>query len=93
MSQGYGSHKYAHAAAQQYVDTAQIHSIEAEVVCGAFDDHDVTANCTPESWTVLKAKPGQSLREWIKSCWLRGVNPRVYMPFLPYEIEEKLDLD
>ena len=38
-------------------------------------------------------KPVQSFKDQIKSCWKRGVNPRVYNPFLPAGLEEKLGLD
>lgn len=33
------------------------------------------------------------LREWVKGCWRRGVNPRVYNPFLPHGYEERVGLD
>ena len=35
----------------------------------------------------------QSLREWVRQCWERGVNPRVSMPFLPQSFEEENGLD
>ena len=33
---------------------------------------------------------GPSLREWLALCWKRGCNPRVYNPWLPHGIEERL---
>ncbi|HYE93376.1 MAG TPA: hypothetical protein VEA38_20255, partial [Terriglobales bacterium] len=42
---------------------------------------------------VLRRKPGPTLREWIRLCWKRQVNPRVFNPFLPVGLEERLGLD
>lgn len=42
---------------------------------------------------LLDRKPGMSLREWMKACWSRGKNPRVYNPYLPPGLEEKLCID
>lgn len=42
---------------------------------------------------ILKRKPGESLRDFVKACWKKGVNPRVYCPFLPVGYEEKMGLD
>jgi hypothetical protein len=38
---------------------------------------------------LLKHSPAPSLVEQVRLCWARGVNPRVYNPFLPYDFEEK----
>lgn len=93
-SQGLGQHKYAHESAQHVADHAAACGVEAFVKCpGKTGDHEVWAHCDPEAWPIVKAKPGQSLKDWIKSCWGRGVNPRVFMPGLPVGLEEKLGLD
>jgi hypothetical protein len=42
---------------------------------------------------VLRLKPDIPLRETVRLCWKRGVNPRVYMPFLPHGYEEQEGLD
>lgn len=42
---------------------------------------------------VLKYKAGPTLKEIVKNCWKRGVQPRVYFPTLPYEYEQKMGLD
>ena len=38
---------------------------------------------------ILKRSPAPSLVEQVRLCWARGVNPRVYNPFLPHGFEEK----
>ncbi len=38
---------------------------------------------------LLKHSPAPSLVEQVRLCWARGVNPRVYNPFLPHGFEEK----
>lgn len=38
---------------------------------------------------ILKHSPAPSLVEQVRLCWARGVNPRVYNPFLPHGFEEK----
>ncbi len=42
---------------------------------------------------LLKHKPEESLREWVRKCWARGSNPRVSAPFLPHGYEESQGLD
>ncbi len=43
---------------------------------------------------MLRYHPkSQSLRDWVKGCWRRGVNPRVYSPYLPHEFEQQNGLD
>jgi len=42
---------------------------------------------------ILERKEDVSLREWVRLCWKRGVNPRVYAPMLPAGYEDKHDLD
>ncbi len=43
---------------------------------------------------ILKRQPvGWTLREWVKQCWSRGLNPRVYQPFLPWGYEESVGMD
>lgn len=42
---------------------------------------------------ILRRKPGFTLREWVAACWARCLNPRVYNPWLPYGIEQKLGVD
>lgn len=42
---------------------------------------------------VLKHRPAPTLREQVKWCWANGVNPRVYLPFLPPGYEERTSID
>ncbi len=42
---------------------------------------------------ILKASPEPSMVEYVRLCWKRGVNPRVYCPFLPHGFEEEHGLD
>jgi len=41
---------------------------------------------------LIRNKPFD-LREWLKACRRRGVEPRVFNPFLPHGLEEKLGID
>lgn len=42
---------------------------------------------------ILKRKPAMALRDWVKSCWSKGINPRVLNPWLPHGYEEKNGID
>lgn len=42
---------------------------------------------------ILRRLPGAELRDILKACWGRGLNPRVYYPGLPHGIEKKLGID
>jgi hypothetical protein len=42
---------------------------------------------------ILRRRPGPTLRESVRLCWKRGVNPRVFNPFLPHGYEERVGLD
>jgi len=39
---------------------------------------------------LIRHRSGLTLREFVKGCWRRGLNPRVYNPFLPHGLEERL---
>ena len=102
-SQGFGCEKYTRESAERFADMARFHGFTAELrKVGTpfrdkwgivYQDWGIFVDCSAAGWDLLKRRPGQSLREWLKSCWGKGVNPRVYNPFLPYGIEEKLGLD
>jgi len=103
-TQGFGANTYAENAARHLADKAVHHGLKAEVRVirtGKGDrwgyqtqDYGVFANTTEAGWRMLKEhKPEVPLRDWIRACWGRGVNPRVYNPYLPHGIEEKLGLD
>ena len=56
-------------------------------------DFEVWVNVDEVGAEILRRKPGLDLREWVRMCWWRGVNPRVYSPFLPIGLEERWGLD
>jgi len=101
-SQGWGANRYAEMGAESAADTARFHGLQAEVmIIGTWKGHDgmamntygVFVNTTEIGWEMVKLKPGPTLREWLKMCWKRGVNPRVYNPYLPAGLEDKLGID
>lgn len=97
---GFGCSRYAEAAAERAVEHAVVCGVTAEVRLSGeaerdrygvnYQDYAVWANVSAEGWELVLLKPGLSLRDWVASCWKRGVNPRVYNPWLPAGIEEKL---
>jgi hypothetical protein len=101
-SQGWSAAKYARESAQGYADDLQANGIPSEVrrverkIDGCREplvDFEVWAACSEVGCVWAHYRPGQTLREWVRSCWKRGVNPRVYNPFLPVGYEEKAGLD
>lgn len=103
-TQGFGASGYAQAAAENLADLARHYGVPAGVqpVGKArsdksygirYQDYGVFVQTTPIGWEMLKLRPEPSMREWLKMCWKRGVNPRVYNPYLPHGIEAKLGLD
>lgn len=102
-SQGYGACKYAKDHAQQDADKAVYHGVEAEV--REENPHTtkrwgvrhatyvVYVKTTPDGLTLLGYKSGVPLVEWVRMCWARHTNPRVYNPFLPSDFEDKHGLD
>lgn len=102
-SQGLGVDRYTRNAAQAYVDKATHYGLRAEVRpvgepsrCAygiVHQDYGVFADVDETGWALVDYKPDVPLRDWVKGCWKRGVNPRVYNPFLPHGLEEKLGLD
>lgn len=54
---------------------------------------EVEALATTLGAQILEYKPQIPLREAVRLAWARGTNPRVAMPFLPYEFESENGLD
>ncbi len=55
---------------------------------------EVRVNVVPEDLPILKHKDlSVPLVDWVQACWKRGVNPRVYDPFLPHGFEQRHGLD
>jgi hypothetical protein len=95
-TQGWGADRYARNAAQAYVDKAVQHGLRAEVERVEDEGsvrYEVYAWVVRNDLDLLRHKPEVPLRDWLKACWKRGVNPRVYCPFLPHGLEEKLGVD
>jgi hypothetical protein len=90
-----GAGRYAKEDAESKAEQARGAGLDAEVrfVDGEFPEYRVFANTDEAGWDLAMRKPVQSLKDWVKSCWKRGVNPRVYNPFLPAGFEEKVGLD
>lgn len=96
-SQGYGASRYAEGAVQIAADVARAEGfvdgydllvLRHDDVCIAVvrveDDLDVQ---------ILRRLPGIPLREQVRLCWKRGVNPRVFNPWLPHNFEHEAGLD
>lgn len=58
-----------------------------------YHEYDVVVALGQFQLEVLKRKPGITMKETVRLLWKRGVNPRVYYPFLPQGYEEKVGLD
>lgn len=90
-------HTYSRALAEAKADYARKYGIEVEVkfyrdeyLPGKFSDkYEVYMKTTPMGWEILQRRPGVGIVEWVRLCWKRGANPRVFQPFLPHGFEEK----
>jgi hypothetical protein len=100
-TQGYGAGKYAEGAVQFTADVAR--------ALGFVDGVDLVVLRVPyhteDAWLaavrvedaidveIVKRSPPPPLREQVRLAWKRGVNPRVYNPFLPHGYEAQVGLD
>jgi hypothetical protein len=57
------------------------------------DEFRVMAYTDQTGVEIIKRRPGVTLREWVRRCWKKGINPRVLNPYLPAGYEEKHGLD
>lgn len=93
-SQGWGANTYAKNSAETYCDIANHYGIETKIEHTDMKGTDwisYTVMVFVESEldvSILKHKKGPSLKEVVSNCYKRGVNPRVYYPFLPYNFEK-----
>jgi hypothetical protein len=105
-TQGFGANKYARNSVQFVADKAIFYGLLAEV--REIDSHNVQSwssgmmtyirygvfiNTTEIGFKQLSYRHDIPMREWVKSCWKNGVNPRVYNPWLPHGYEESVGLD
>ena len=90
-------HTYSRAYAESKADYARHYGVEVEVrlfqdeyLPGKFSEkYGVWMKTTPMGWEILKRRAGVGMKEWLRLCWKRGANPRVFNPFLPHGLEEK----
>lgn len=103
-SQGYGALHYAEGSVQFMADVARaqgfVDGVDLVVFTsktgGEYSDDVVLAAVRVADAVdaeILRRCPPPSLREQVRLCWKRGVNPRVFNPFLPHGYEEKAGLD
>lgn len=92
---GLGVSTYTRERARDFADTLQANGFDAKVEHRHTEKRRllgfaVLAKIHPEDVPILKRKDLKvDLVEWVRGCWARGVNPRVYKPFLPHGFEEK----
>lgn len=93
-TQGLGAARYARGAVEGEADTARSYGLSVEIHYrkDELGTVEAWANTTELGAFLLKYKPGPSLREQVRLWWARGVNPRVYMPFLPVGYEGSVGL-
>ncbi len=98
--------KYARAMADQDADHVR-RFVSAEVVetnrktdtypgIGYSYTHvefQVMACCDAIGCEILPRKEKPPLRDFVRNCWARGVNPRVINPWIPANYEKENDLD
>jgi hypothetical protein len=97
-SQGFGAEAYAKGRALQ--EKWVIGYVDPYVACAI--EHPkggpvvLKVNLDPLDTAVLKCKAdyrGMPMREYIRRIWAHGLNPRVYNPFLPHGLEDKMGID
>jgi hypothetical protein len=102
-TQGYGASKYAQGIAEEIADKARAVGLPVRVE-REHGERSERGTYPSARWAVyvetdaltaraIEYLPGPSVREWVRLCWKRGVNPRVYCPFLPVGYEEQAGLD
>lgn len=93
-SQGYGAAKYARGACEVRAAELESLGITARVVetepRNAWATEVQTASATD---AAAAERRSPSTVDFVRLCWGKGVNPRVYWPFLPHGFEERHGLD
>jgi len=104
-SQGFGAHKYARAAAENCLDKAKSYGIDGHIrevlISEGRDtfgwsfrvvDYEVWVATDEAGVEILDRKPFKaSLKEWNQKCRERGVNIRVFLPFMSDDQEAYLE--
>ena len=98
QSQGFGANKYARSNAEMDAETAIMHGIEAKVE--PFENpvplqdkiyyqkgYKVLAKTTETGWDIINRKKSMSIKDYVESCRKKSINPRVMIPWLPYDYD------
>jgi len=107
-TQGFGAVRYTKAKAEMIAAEAT-DSVDVEICAFVEEIYPDKASGAPGDEPIgfeVKAKvqdrsdaealfrgPRWTLREQVRQCWERGVNPRVYNPGIPHGFEESEGLD
>lgn len=104
-TQGHGAMKYARGEAEEHADALAAAGIPVAVAEVSYPSAVqngrplravvVNAQCTGYDAEAVhrRALLEGSIVEWVRRCWARGLNPRVYNPHLPHGFEEQYGLD
>lgn len=93
-SQGYGAEKYLMASIEKDKDLIREHVADEDMkVENSPGGKTLYVRYTDVGVAIIKNLPTPDLRTIIKNMLKRGVNPRVYYPFLPHGYEQKVGLD
>ena len=96
-SQGYSALHYAEGSVQLVADVARAGGFVdgVDLVVLTVDDVVLAAVRVADAVDVeiLRRCPPPPLREQVRRSWARGVNPRVFNPFLPHGYEEQVGID
>ena len=88
QSQGYGADKYSRMDAENWAAPLIAEGWPARVFKEEFG---YAVWCTLPDWgcDAVRRRSTQSVMNWAIGCWKKGVNPKVYSPFMSYEVWEK----
>jgi hypothetical protein len=107
-SQGWGAFSYAKGRAELDADDARACGLPVEVRPivekrpSTISPGKMRVSERVEVWVsvaedldleIIRRRPRLTLREQVRLCWKRGVNPRVYNPYLPHGYEEREGID
>ena len=96
-SQGYSALHYAKGSVQLVADVARAEGFvdDVDLVVLTVDDVVLAAVRVADAVDaeILRRCPPPPLREQVRRSWARGVNPRVFNPFLPHGYEEQVGID
>jgi hypothetical protein len=107
-SQGFGSYNYARKRAEMVLAEVEYSGIPAKIEektkyydrtgapffsKGSHTVFKIYVQADKLNREILRYKPSLSIKDVVRMCWKKGVNPRVYYPFLPHGYEEKVGID